>query len=77
MGQDTLDNFITASEAASILSISVRRVQVLCKSGRIIGAKQFGRAWMVPLMPNGNIEVVSGSRGPSINNSLVTIRDSE
>ena len=77
MKQNTLGNFITAAEAAAILSISIRRVQVLCKSGRIVGAKQFGKAWMIPLMSDGSIEVLSGSRGPSINNSLVTIRHNE
>jgi len=77
MVKKVLEDFITASEAADRLSVSVRRIQVLCKDGRIPGAKQFGRAWMVPVSPNGNIEVVSGSRGPAINNSLVTIRNNE
>jgi len=70
-------NFITSSEAATLLNVSARRIQVLCKEGRIVGAKQFGRAWMIPININGAIEVTPGSRGPSIISSLVTIRNNE
>lgn len=39
---------ITAGEAAIKWGVTVRRVQGLCKEGRIKGAERFGRAWMIP-----------------------------
>ncbi len=40
--------FIKIEEAAAKWGLSVRRVQDLCRSGRIFGAKKFGTNWMVP-----------------------------
>lgn len=40
--------YIKASEAAARWGISLHRVQVLCKSGRIEGVARFGRSWMIP-----------------------------
>lgn len=39
---------ITAQEAAEKWGTSLRRVQDLCKNGRIHGAERFGRSWMIP-----------------------------
>ena len=41
-------NYLTISEAAARFSVSSRRIQQLCKEGRIEGAKKEGRAWMIP-----------------------------
>lgn len=43
-----MDNYMTTKEAAMLWQISERRVSVLCREGRIVGAKKEGRAWMLP-----------------------------
>ena len=40
--------YITVSEAAQAWGVSARRIQQLCKSGELKGAKKQGRLWMVP-----------------------------
>ena len=42
--------YITTKEAAAKWAISDRRVRVLCSEGKIAGAMQIGRAWMIPEM---------------------------
>ncbi len=41
--------YISIREAAVKWGITLRRVQELCKSGKIAGAERFGRAWMIPV----------------------------
>ncbi len=43
-----IDGYINISEAAEKWGISTRRVQVLCKNGRIEGAAKLGREWAIP-----------------------------
>lgn len=40
--------YMTIQEAASRWSITERRIQVLCASGRLEGATKFGRQWAIP-----------------------------
>ena len=40
--------FTTASQAAERFGVTARYVQRLCKDGKVEGARQFGKAWMVP-----------------------------
>lgn len=40
---------ITAQQASEKWGISLRRVQDLCRQGRIPGAEQFGKNWMIPV----------------------------
>jgi len=40
--------FITAKEASEKWGISGRRIQLLCKQGRIDGAYRFGWTWAIP-----------------------------
>lgn len=40
--------YITTKEAARLWDISERRVAVLCKEGRISGARKQGRSWQIP-----------------------------
>ncbi|MEG2421875.1 MAG: transcriptional regulator, partial [Oscillospiraceae bacterium] len=40
--------YITAKQAAESWQVSVRWVQICCKSGAVAGAQQYGRAWMIP-----------------------------
>ncbi len=40
--------YITAQEAAERFEISVRRVQRLCKEGRIEGVLNVNRVWLIP-----------------------------
>ena len=44
--------YITAKEAAQRWHISERRVQVLCRQGKIEGAKRLGWAWAIPQEAN-------------------------
>ena len=41
-------NYINAKEAAEKWHISVRRVQILCKQGKIRGAERLGNIWAIP-----------------------------
>lgn len=43
-----MDSTMTIKEAASLWNISERRVSLLCKNGRINGAKKVGRYWKIP-----------------------------
>lgn len=40
--------YLTTSEAAKKWNITRRRVNVLCDEGRIEGAIQKGRIWLIP-----------------------------
>lgn len=40
--------YLTTSEVAEKWGISTRRVVVLCKEGRIDGAVQKSRVWLIP-----------------------------
>ena len=40
--------YLKITEAAARCGISERRLQQLCKSGDITGAKKDGRSWLVP-----------------------------
>lgn len=44
-----IDGYINISEAAEKWGISTRRVQGLCKNGRIEGAAKLGREWAIPV----------------------------
>lgn len=41
-------NYMTISEAAEKWSLTRRRIQTLCATGRIPGTERFGSAWMIP-----------------------------
>lgn len=41
-------NYLTSTDAAKLMGVSVRRIQQLCKEGAIPGAIRKGRSWMVP-----------------------------
>ncbi len=40
--------YLTTIEVAEKWNITRRRVNVLCKEGRIIGAIQKGKIWLIP-----------------------------
>ncbi len=40
--------YLNVNEAAERWSLTGRRIQELCKAGKIEGAVRFGRAWMIP-----------------------------
>jgi hypothetical protein len=42
---------ITATQAAKILGMTLRNVQLLCKTGKIRGATKHGRDWAIPNPP--------------------------
>ena len=41
-------DLMTVSEAAKLLSITPRRVQVMCENGQIDGAEKLGFMWTLP-----------------------------
>lgn len=41
--------FMTTKDASELWGISVRRINVLCKEGRIYGAYKDGKQWMIPM----------------------------
>ena len=41
-------NYINVEEAAKKWNVSERRVTLLCRNGRIIGAKKESKLWLVP-----------------------------
>ena len=41
-------DYISAAEMAKRWNVSKRRVTILCKEGRIPGAKILGNIWVVP-----------------------------
>ena len=43
-----MTGYIRAEEVARQWNMSVRRVQFLCKNGRIDGAVKFGTTWAIP-----------------------------
>jgi predicted DNA-binding transcriptional regulator AlpA len=58
-----IDNYVTASEAAKILGKTSGMVWVLCKNGKLPGAKKMGNAaWLIP---RASVESYTpGKRGP-------------
>jgi hypothetical protein len=43
-----IDEYISVPEAALKWNLSVRQVQIICKSGKIPGVKRFGGSWAIP-----------------------------
>jgi hypothetical protein len=43
-----MNGYIRADEIAKQWDMSLRRVQFLCKTGRIDGAVKFGTTWAIP-----------------------------
>ena len=43
-----MNGFIQAEEIAERWNISIRQVQILCKTGKIEGAVKFGTTWAIP-----------------------------
>ncbi len=54
---------VGTKEVASILGVSVERVRLLLKQGRIKGAFKVGRIWVIPL-EGGRPIISKGRRGP-------------
>ena len=42
-------DYLTSAECAEKWNVSQRRVAIYCKEGRIDGAVQRGRMWVIPL----------------------------
>lgn len=43
-----MKGYISVTEAANLWGISERRIQVLCKEGRVGGVIRFGKSWAIP-----------------------------
>lgn len=44
-----MNGYIQVQDVAAQWGITVRQVQLLCKSGRVEGAIKFGNTWAIPL----------------------------
>ena len=40
--------FLSCADAAKAMGITVRRIQQMCKQGKLPGAKKEGRLWLIP-----------------------------
>ena len=40
--------YMTIKDAAKLWGISARRIQILCRAGRVPGAERAGRIWLIP-----------------------------
>ena len=43
-----MNGYLQAKEIAKRWNISIRQVQILCKTGKIDGAVKFGMTWAIP-----------------------------
>ncbi|NEO99819.1 MAG: helix-turn-helix domain-containing protein [Symploca sp. SIO2E9] len=55
--------FVSTTQAAHLMGVSVRRIRQLLSGGRIRGAFKAGKFWMIPLV-DGMPKVKEGTRGP-------------
>jgi excisionase family DNA binding protein len=55
---------LTTSEAAKILGVTPRRVRVLASTGRLRGAQQVGRDWLIPPASVDNFTPLPAHRPP-------------
>jgi phage baseplate assembly protein gpV len=60
-GSSTL---VTMPEAAKELRLSVQRVRVLARTGRLVGARKLGRDWLIPspVVVNPPLQIKHGSK---------------
>lgn len=55
---------MSVKDASIKWKVSERRVQILCKEGRINGVEKFGNSWIIPI----NSEKPIDGRTNSVNN---------
>ena len=41
-------NYLSCTDAAKAMGITVRRIQQMCKLGQLPGAVKQGRSWLIP-----------------------------
>ena len=51
---------VTSPEAAAELGLTLRRFQKLLLQGRVLGAKKYGRSWLI----RSPVRVIASDRGP-------------
>lgn len=42
------EKFVSAREAANMLSVTPARIGILCRQGRFSGAEKIGMGWIIP-----------------------------
>lgn len=60
-----MNGYITVQEAAEKWGVTPRRVQILCKENRVIGATRLSRIWVIPEdaeKPTGNNRSANGRK---------------
>lgn len=55
-----MNGFMTVDEVAKKWQVSIRRVQVLCNEGRVVGAEKHGNVWFIPKIASKPIAIKSG-----------------
>ena len=48
IGEVAMDEYMTIKEASEKWGIGIRRINTLCKEGRIAGCVRFGSSWAIP-----------------------------
>ena len=56
--------FLSAAEAAELLGITPQRMRQLLRQGRVQGARQIHKMWVVPVFEKGYPRIYKGKRGP-------------
>jgi len=66
-----MNGYIQAEEIAKRWDISIRQIQILCKTGKIEGAIKFGATWAIPddaVKPTRTVPVKPGPKPKKIDN---------
>ena len=61
--------FLSTADVAAELSLTVRRIQAMLKVGAFVGAKKFGRDWMIPRESLAAVRVYGKAGRPKGDNS--------
>lgn len=57
---------ITIAKAALLLNVNQQRIRVLCRDGRIRGARKVGRDWVLPDRP----VITPATHGPPLRGKI-------
>ena len=63
--------YMSVIEAAEKWNITRRRVQVLCSTGRILGAQKIGTVWIIPANAIKPIDARLCNKTENLDNSIV------
>lgn len=59
---DTVEGYMTSKQAAEYLHRTDRLICILCKDGKLAGAKKIGNLWLIPEDTVKIYEIVHGKK---------------